>query len=212
MPRAVLFCNGEICDYAYHRSLLREDDVVIAVDGGGEHCAELGILPAVAIGDFDSLSEKTRAAFEKNGVEAVAFPADKDYIDMILGIEEAKKRGLEEILILGALGGRRVDMLLANVLALGEYGDGIHIENEWSRISFLRAEREYGIHGSVGDYVSLIPCSDQLITGESSGLKYPLAGLRFHRGETRSISNELAEETGMLRIKSGNALLVVQKR
>lgn len=212
MRRAVLFCNGEIHDIAYHQSLLKKDDFIIAVDGGGEYCERMGVVPAVALGDFDSLSEKTRASFEKNQVRMVPFPPEKDYIDMVLGIEEAKKCGADEILILGALGGRRADMFLGNVLAPAGYDLPIQMENEYSRIRFLKEGEELCLHGSVGDYVSLIPLSDVLHTGESIGLKYPLAGLTFHRGETRSISNELERETAMIRIETGNAIVILQKR
>lgn len=212
MLRAVLFCNGEICDIAYHQSLLKKDDFIIAVDGGGDYCERMGVVPAVVVGDFDSLSEKTRASFEKNQVRMVSFPPEKDYIDMVLGVEEARQCGADEILILGALGGRRVDMLLGNVLALAGYDLPIQIENEHSRIRFLKEGETLRLCGSVGDYVSLLPLSDELSTGVSDGLKYPLAGLTFRRGETRSISNELEGETAIIRIEKGNAIVVLQKR
>lgn len=212
MRRAVLFCNGEINDMAYHKSLLKENDILIAVDGGGDYCERMGVVPAVAVGDFDSLSEKTKASFEKNQVRMVPFPPEKDYIDMVLGIEEARQCGADEILILGALGGRRVDMLLGNVLALAGYDLPIQIENEHSRIRFLKEGETLCLCGSVGDYVSLLPLSDELSTGVSDGLKYPLVGLTFHRGETRSISNELERETAMICIEKGNAIVVLQKR
>ena len=34
MGRAVLFCNGELDNYEFHRELILEDDFIIAVDGG----------------------------------------------------------------------------------------------------------------------------------------------------------------------------------
>lgn len=212
MSRAVLFCNGEIADIDYHKALLFEDDFVIAVDGGGNYCRKMGIVPSVAIGDFDSLDCEIKSYFKMQGVEMIPFPADKDYIDMILGIEEAKKRGYDDILILGALGGKRADMFLGNALALSAYDEKIVLENEWSRICFLKEKREIDINGEIGSYVSLIPLSDVLITGKSRGLKYPLDQLMFKRGETRSISNEFLECSAKISIVKGESLIVVQKR
>ena len=163
MSRAVLFCNGEIQDLDFHRALLKADDYIIAVDGGGNYCYQLGILPSLAIGDFDSLDKTVKCNFINKNVELVPFPSDKDYIDMVLGIEEAKNRGFHNILILGALGGKRADMFLGNALALSMYNENIVMQNEYSTIRYLRENNEMNIFGAKGDYVSLIPLSIPLI-------------------------------------------------
>ena len=212
MSRAVLFCNGEIKDLEYHKSLLKKDDFIIAVDGGGRYCYRMGICPSVAIGDFDSLDRSVKDDFVQKGVEIVPFPSDKDYIDMVLGIEEARKRGYEDILILGALGGIRADMFLGNAMALSRFDERILMANEYSSIFFVRDGEERTISGEIGDYVSLIPLSDLLRTGKSKGLKYQLDQLVFQRGETRSISNELIDQSAVIRLMEGNALVIIQKR
>lgn len=212
MSRAVLFCNGEIRDIEYHKNLLRKDDFIIAVDGGGYYCHRMGIRPSVAIGDFDSLDRKVKEDFEKKGVEIVPFPTDKDFIDMVLGIEEARKRGFDDILILGALGGKRADMFLGNAMALSCFDEKILMENEYSRIFFMREGEEREIQGEIGDYVSLIPMSDILKTGVSDGLKYQLDRLVFHRGEARAISNEFLDSYAVIRLLEGDTLVITQKR
>lgn len=212
MSRAVLFCNGEINDYEYHRSLLKNDDYIIAVDGGGNHCRKLNIIPNLAIGDFDSLDPDVKISFSENKVESIPFPTDKDYIDMILGIEEALTRGYHEILLLGAMGGKRADMFLGNALALSCYNEHIVMKNEYSEIHFLREGSSLTLTAEAGDYLSLLPLSDTMVTGKSENLKYPLEDLMFRRGETRSISNEFLTDRGVVTIKKGEALVIVQKR
>ncbi len=214
MSRAVLFCNGEIHDLDYHRRLLRDGDLIIAVDGGGRYCMEMGVVPDVALGDFDSLPRDILVSYEPGKTECISFPADKDYIDMALGIEEARKRGRKEILILGAFGGRRVDMFLGNLLALAAYDGGgeIVMKNEWSEARFLKGRSAVTLRGAAGDYVSLLPLSETVKTGHSEGLKYPLEGLSFYRGETRSISNELTGNEASLKLTEGEAILILQKR
>lgn len=212
MARAVLFCNGEIRDIGYHKALIRDDDYIIAVDGGGRYCVKMNLLPSVAIGDFDSLPEDIKKYFTEKNVETVDFPADKDYIDMVLGIEEARKRGFEDILILGAFGGKRVDMFMGNLLALAGYDECIVMKNEENEVRFLQGGKKLDFYGRIGHYVSILPLSDTVAAAESTGLKYPLEGLVFHRGETRSISNEFVKETASVSLKEGTALVVIQTR
>lgn len=212
MSRAVLFCNGEIRDIEYHKGLLKKEDFIIAVDGGGNYCYQMGITPSVAIGDFDSLGGKVKDSFQNHDTEIVPFPSDKDYIDMVLGIEEARNRGFDDILILGAFGGKRADMFLGNALALAAFDEKVVMENEWSRICFLKEGQHLIVNGNVGDYVSLIPLSDVMVTGISDGLKYQLDRLVFKRGETRGISNEFLSGSAVIRIEKGETLVIVQKR
>lgn len=214
MARAVLFCNGEIGDLTYHRSLLKNDDFIIAVDGGGCFCHALDVKPQIAIGDFDSLSPALAAYFEARETQLIPFPADKNYIDLVLGIEEAKKRGFDDILILGALGGKRADMHMGNILCLSAYDkneEKIVIKNEFSEIRFLGEGLPLAFQGEIGDYVSLLPLSDVVETGMSRNLKYQLKGLVFQRGETRSLSNELTAAEGELVLTRGNAIIIIQK-
>lgn len=212
MSRAVLFCNGEIKDLDYHKSLLKDDDYIIAVDGGGRYCMNMNLLPSVAIGDFDSLPGEIKSFFQEKDIELIPFPTDKDYIDLVLGIETARERGFRNILILGAFGGKRADMFMGNLLALANYDERIAMKDEENEVRFLPPGRRLTFQGEMGHYVSILPLSDEVVMDRSSGLKYPLNGLIFHRGETRSISNEFSKETASIEIKKGNALVVIQVR
>lgn len=211
MNRAVLFCNGEIRDLDYHRALLKENDFIIAVDGGGTFCHAMNLRPHIAIGDFDSLPPKLVSYFKAQNTEIIPFPVDKNYIDLVLGIEEAKKRGFDDILILGALGGRRADMHVGNILCLSAYDEKIVVKNEFSEIRYLREGLSFVFKGEIGDYVSLLPLTDSIETGVSRNLKYQLKGLIFQRGETRSISNELTDKEAELVLMRGNAIIIIQK-
>ena len=76
MGRAVLFCNGELDHEEFHRELIREDDFIIAVDGGGRFCEKLGLLPSIAIGDFDSIDKKAESYLKEHNIERIPFPAN----------------------------------------------------------------------------------------------------------------------------------------
>ncbi len=218
MGRTVLFANGGIADYAWHRSRLRGDDVIIAVDGGGRHCLALGLRPDLAIGDFDSLPENVASFYRERQVPCRRFPADKDATDLALALEAALERGAKEILVFGALGGPRLDMELGNVLALLPFaGKGdISLAAEGAVFRVVCGGEEVAVAGEPGDYVSLFAIGAPFITGKSQNLKYQLENLSFAVGETRGISNELTapsasflfwRERGFSFIKSGTAAL-----
>ena len=131
---------------------------------------------------------------------------------MVLGIEEARKRGYKDILILGAFGGGRADMFIGNLLALANYDENIVMKDEENEARFLAEGKRLEIQGSIGSYISILPLSDTVETDESDGLKYPLGDLVFHRGETRSISNELTKESASVGIRKGSALVMMHTR
>ncbi|MEG0873885.1 MAG: thiamine diphosphokinase [Clostridiales bacterium] len=212
LKRAVLFCNGELNNKDFHIALLKKDDFIIAVDGGGNHCQNLGIKPNLALGDFDSLALNTLNFYRENQVETLTYPCDKDYIDLALGIEEAIKRNYEEIIILGALGGKRRDMELGNILLLSKYEKDITIINENTSIKMMYPQKKLVINNEKNKYFSLIPLSKKVVTGESHGLKYQLLDLEFTFGETRSISNEILADECQVVLKSGEALGICQNK
>lgn len=113
------------------------DDYVIAVDGGLDHLTQTDILPELVIGDFDSAASGNPynnpvrdssvtgqtnihlpdAASQPVPYEILAFPPEKDYTDMYLGIQEGIRHGYKSFVIYGGLGGR-VDHSLANIQIL----------------------------------------------------------------------------------------------
>ena len=102
--RAVIFVNGTILDYTQLARWLRPDDYLIAADGGARHCAALGILPAVLVGDLDSITPELLAEYEQAGVAIERHPPRKDETDLELAVRRAVADGATEILLLGALG------------------------------------------------------------------------------------------------------------
>lgn len=84
------------------------DGLVIAADGGYDKLKQWGIIPQLAVGDFDSLGHVPQ------GVEVVRHPVMKDDTDMMLAVREGLERGCGRFLIYGGLGGR-LDHTLANL-------------------------------------------------------------------------------------------------
>lgn len=91
------------------------ETVTIGVDRGVLHLIEQGIVPAIAIGDFDSLSE-TELKRVESCVEHIHYSIpEKDDTDMQLGVLAAMESYPQaEMILLGATGGR-MDHFLSNL-------------------------------------------------------------------------------------------------
>ena len=109
--RCVIVCGGEIKNYVRIKSFFRNDDYFIFCDRGLLHREKLGVKPDLAVGDFDSCEKPSDVR------EIIALPKEKDDTDSVFAVKEGIKRGFDEFLIIGALGGR-ADHSLCNLAML----------------------------------------------------------------------------------------------
>lgn len=197
-----------------HRSDLAqitEQDGIIAADGGVLKLMEAGMLPHLAVGDFDTLGEDFYFELKKRGIPTQKLPVEKAVTDTQYAVGEALKKEPEEIVILGALGGSRFDHTLAN-LGLLEWIDeqGVRgiLSHESNRIRLLSGPAQISLSKAEFPYVSIIPVTARVEGITTQGLLYPLHGETLYRGMTRGISNEWAERTAAITIETGKCLIV----
>jgi thiamine pyrophosphokinase len=211
MSRAVIFANGLIADIESARRLLREDDFLIAADGGTRHLLRLGLIPSFIIGDLDSLNETEQKKVTTGGARVIRHPQDKNETDFELAIHFALKEGYREILVIGALGGR-LDQILGNlsVLTSPEFADlDLRVDDGLEEARFTRGRLE--VNGTPGDTVSLLPWGGVVIGITTTGLRWPLKDETLFADKTRGISNELLDPLALISIRTG-LLLVIRRR
>ena len=117
-------------------------EVVVAADGGARHAGRLGLTILTWVGDGDSIDPDDLALLAERGVTIQRVPAAKDESDTELAVLEALAHTPDEILILGALGGLRIDHTIANIglLAMPQLGDlPTTLLDERARIRLIRA-------------------------------------------------------------------------
>ena len=107
LGRCVIFCAGGFDALA---EPIRQDDYIIAADGGYAHARSLGLTPDAVLGDFDSLGYVPE--------KADVFPVEKDDTDAILAARHGLAKGYREFLFYGALDGPRLDHTIANFQTL----------------------------------------------------------------------------------------------
>jgi len=207
--RAVIFANGDFPDPAAHRHLIRSDDLVIAADGGAHHARAAGITPQVVVGDLDSLEPGLRAELVAAGARFIQHPAAKDETDLELALLYAVEQGAEEVVVLGALGGR-IDQTVANILLLAHPAlTGVRVlVVEGDQTIFLIRD-EATVEGRPGDTVSLIPLGGDVQGITAEGLRWPLHEGTLRFGPARGVSNVLLGRQARVRVREGTLLCVV---
>ena len=199
------------------------DDVglVVAADGGSRGCAALGLHPDLAVGDFDSAAPGDVEALERLGVEVRRFPAEKDESDLELGLRACVERGARRVILLGVLGGPRLEHELAAIglLAMaGADGADLSIVDDRSILRVLaggsgpEGPSAAVVQGAPGDFVSLLPFGGAADGVSTHGLRYPLQDEPLPVGPSRGLSNELVGTLATVSCRAGRLLIVHTRR
>jgi thiamine pyrophosphokinase len=184
------------------------DAAVIAADGGLDHARALGLDVAIAVGDFDSVSEEAVAAAAAAGVRVVRHPADKDATDLELALDLAASSGAERILVLAG-GGGRLDHLLSALLLLGHerYANAqVDALVGPARVHVVRGTRT--LAGEPGELVSLLALHGSVAGIRTEGLAYALHGETLEAGSSRGVSNVLTAPTATVTVEHGTLVAV----
>jgi thiamine pyrophosphokinase len=178
---------------------------VIAADSGMRHCAALGVVPEVWIGDFDSSGAALQARYAH--VPRLEFPPDKAMTDGDLAIDEALTRGATTLVLAGALGGPRSDHAvhhLMKMLALGEAGIDVFLtsggEEAWP---LLLGRREFDFTpGTVFSIVPIAPLRGLTVRN----VKWQLVQQDVPLGSSLTLSN-VALSAPIIELAHGKAIV-----
>lgn len=103
----------------------KRNDLRVGVDGGVLFWVESGFPPDFAVGDWDSLTERTGS---KRGllrdIPHQSLPQEKDRSDLFFAAKAAVQAGAQELICLGVTGGPRLDHHLAMLFDLAEVASG----------------------------------------------------------------------------------------
>lgn len=187
----------------------------VGIDRGVFYLLNAGIRPALAFGDFDSVTELEMAEIEKEVTELKKFKPEKDETDMELALNWALTQNPDSIRIFGATGGR-LDHLMANVQLLTKplsLDTKIHTEIiDVNNILYIKRPGSYGIEKIEGfKYVSFLPATPSVSGLTLENFKYPLNGCHIPMGSTLCISNELISNHGTFSFSEGILLVVRSK-
>lgn len=191
------------------RGVIGANDYLVAADGGALALERWKVLPHLIVGDMDSLGDAGVERFAKQGIPVAKFPAAKDESDLELAVAQAIAAGASEIVLLGALGGERLDHETANLLLLADPGyDGVRIEARRGslRVRAVRGEGSLSV-GPLEAIVTLLPINGDAEGVTTEGLRYPLRGETLRFGRARGLSNEVDSLPATVTVRKGSLLV-----
>ena len=207
MIKIALFAGGTI------DSFQMDFDLFIGVDRGSLFLIEQGICPDLAVGDFDSVSEKELALIYSQSKEVLQAQSEKDDTDLELAVKAVFARYPQaQLTIFGAFGGR-LDHTLANIFLPSDpeitpYMQQIRLCSAQNELSYCPQGR-HEIKPVAGmNYLAFMPVSNSQLTIE--GAKYPLNESNYFFKKVYA-SNEFIDEPVFLECQSGYVIVIYSK-
>ena len=193
----------------------RENEIVIAADGGARHAKRLGLSLDIVAGDFDSLSIEEVDNLEAAGVRVEPRVVPLETTDGEFALSLALREA--EIVRVIAWRGGRLDAELANLalLALAPSAS-VELLDASGRVRLLRAPRDplfthlgtrLELHGAPSRPFALL-AHDGAATLSLSGFAYNADHLTLPVGSSHAASNATMETAGEIELHAGSLLVV----
>lgn len=176
---------------------------VICADGAYSYAAEMGIEIELLIGDMDSLK------YVPKMVNVARFPSDKDATDGQLALDEAIKRGAENIYIIGAAGGRDDHYMGNLILLFRALKKGVSARIITDHCDIFMFDRSVKFAVKKNYYLSIVPFGGLLHIMNTEGLKYRICDKVLSLDETLGISNVTTADNVYIEVKSGCGIAYV---
>lgn len=206
--RVTVVASGDLAD-GDERWL--DGAMVIAADAGAASLDRLRRVPDRLVGDLDSIPDELLARLTTAGVAIDRHPAAKDASDTELALEAAMAAGATEIVLLGAVGGPRLDHQLANVLLLADpalAGRDVRIVHGPTTVRIVRGHGRLALEGSAGDLVTLLPVGGDASGVRIDGVRWPLEDATLRVGRSRGLSNEVVAPPASISLEQGTLLVI----
>lgn len=190
-----------------------EADVYVGVDAGCVALLEQGYPLDMAVGDFDSVTEKDYATIQQAAGIFHQAPAEKDDTDLELALKLIFQTIPEaQVTVYGALGGRMdhtlTNLFLASEPALAPFMERIELCSLDNHILFRPVGRHRLTQRLGMTYISFMP-SDQTRL-QIRGAKYPLHADNYFFKKCYA-SNEFIMEAIEIDVDQGYVVVIYSK-
>lgn len=185
--KTVIFANGAVPEHSVPLKALSTAKRIICCDGAVDKLVRLGYEPDWIIGDMDSISDASRERYQERIVAA----PDQNRNDLTKAFKLCLERGWRDIAVTGATGGRE-DHTLGNLSLLVDFARQLRIVLLSDTGVFLPLTDSSSVEAEVGQQISIFSF-DPETSIDSTGLKYPLNGIRLNRWWQASLNEAVAE-------------------
>ncbi len=180
---------------------LKDEDYVIAVDGGYEYAKDYRI--DLVVGDFDSLG------YVPHHPNVIKLMPEKDDTDMLVAIKEGLEAGYKTFHIYGGCGGR-IDHTIANIqhlTYLAEHEARGYLYGSESVMTVI-SNGSMSFPADAAGYVSVFAYGNEAKGVDLIGLKYPLNNATLDHSYPLGVSNEFIGEEASVSVREGKLLIV----
>ena len=184
-------------------------DFIVACDAGYRNAAKLGVRPDLIVGDFDSAPQP------ETDRETIVLPHVKDDTDTQFAARWLVEHGYEEVTLLGALGGARIEHMFANVstgLFLAMHGIKTILADARSEMHYLLPGKELVLEKNDWMYLSVFALGAPMTGVTLQGVYYPLENATLSELDyPLGTSNEFIEPVAHLQCAGGHGLVVLTR-
>ena len=181
----------------------KSHDFVLALDGGADTALKAGILPDMALGDLDSISQEAK---KELGPRRLFKISRQDNTDLEKGLSFCKVVKPKRITVTCMTGGR-LDFTLSNFSSLFGAVENFNIEVKSPQWRIYPIESSRRFNAQKGAVVSLIPFSDiEALT--LKGLKYGLNNAQLKVGQS-AVSNIAKSKEFAVEFEKGKLLVMI---
>lgn len=175
---------------------------IYAVDAAVDELVKQNIKIDLAIGDFDSLKNKTLL----ENLKTIKLSKLKDDSDTAYAIRHAYQQ-TDEVILIGGIHSKRVDHLIANIMLLDNYPklkimDNNNLISRYDEGNFIIDKDDF-------KYLSLFPITNVKLSINNT--LYILNDYELYRFDVLGLSNEIIKKQAILNIYEGS-LLVIQTK
>lgn len=211
MKRCIIVGAG---DLTISEIPVKEEDYVIAADGGYSYCKLLGITPDLILGDFDSIGEEEAAEIaeilKEDEDRVIVLPVEKDETDMLAAIHAGLEQGCQEFLIYGGQGGR-LEHTIANIQCLNYLKDCGAVGYLMDGTGMILAAKNETVNfkPQTEGYLSLFSMGDKAEGVTIRNMKYLLNAATITNTFPIGISNEFIGEAASVTVENGTLVIIL---
>jgi len=208
--RIIIVCNGTL--YPRIITEIQKTDFIIGVDRAAFWLIKHGVVPHVAIGDFDSTNRGELEQIQKFIPTVKKYSPEKDFTDTELALNYAIKKKPSSVIVYGA-SGTRLDHTMGTLHLLErcqKLGIPAVFRDQTNEVLIVGRGRTILNKREGSRYVSVLPITHSIqIT--LAHFKYEITQKTIIRGQTIGISNEFSGRKATITVHRGLAF-VIQSR
>ncbi len=215
-PKCVIISAGSFPNVSID---LNEGDFCIACDAGFKYAQQLGILPDLIVGDFDSA--KDAGPDVMRGINEIAqsdpsriiqLEIRKDDTDTLRAVKIGLNKGYKKFYLYGALGGNRFDHSIANIQTLTfiKHNGGTGYIMDQDNMMLIAENETIRFHRGNTGTISVFSLVSQSKGVTMKGLMYNMESGTLSGDFPLGVSNEfIIDEEAEITVEDGTLLVTV---